>query len=168
MSKIGVGIGEDFPADDSKPQDTPRDRYRCGPRYMRDADDAARREAYRKWREQRREWKRQWKSEWRARKRAFRAQVGESLYEGGHPGERPSFYRGPRVVWAVLGLIGAIALISFAFSHLFAIAGVIAVLALIVAYHRGMDPFDLPPHDRYSNTPSPEAPRPPAPREAAH
>jgi hypothetical protein len=45
------------------------------------------------------------------------------------------------------------------------IAGVIALLALIAAYHRGHDPFDLEPHDYANgthNTP------PAAPGEAAH
>src|SRR5579864_813236 len=60
MTKIGVGIGEEFPADDSKPAEAPRgDRRNCA--YGSDEARAARREAYRKWREQRREWRRQWK-----------------------------------------------------------------------------------------------------------
>ncbi|MGZ6009718.1 MAG: hypothetical protein ACXWLO_10565, partial [Rhizomicrobium sp.] len=134
MSKIGVGIGEDFPADDSKPAEAPRDNGdrrhedgHDGRDYARyDAEYAARREAYRKWREQRREWKRQWRDEWRARKRAFRYQVHKSIYENygddprydyryyGHPA-----YWGHGILWAVLGVIVAIALISFLFSHIF-------------------------------------------------
>ena len=89
MSKIGVGIGEDFPADDTKPAEAPGendrgdrrndDTHRCDP--CSDAQYEARREAWRKWREQRREWRRQWRDEWRAHRRAFRAQLYQRLYE---------------------------------------------------------------------------------------
>src|SRR5258706_6807446 len=86
MTKIAVGIGEEFPADDSRPAAAPGESERGDRRCERhdqtkdDARCAARREAYRKWREQRRQWKRQWRNEWRANKRAF--------------GDRSSFHEG--------------------------------------------------------------------------
>jgi hypothetical protein len=174
MSKIGVGIGEDFPADDSKPAEAPREDNRGdrrdddkGDRDPRsDAEYAARREAYRKWREQRREWKRQWRDEWRARKRDFRARFHGSIYEnyGDHRAHGYSFYWVVPLLCGVLGLIAVIALVSFVFSHIYVIAGAIALLALFAAYHRGHDPFDLEPHDDSHNSPMPPAPQ----REAAH
>ena len=141
-----------------------------------DAEYAARREAYRKWREQRREWKRQWRDEWRARKRAFRQQVHQSIYEnaGYDPRRDYRHYGHPAfwnygILWVVLGIIATIAVISFLFSHIFVVVGVIAVLALFAAYHRGFDPFDLEPAADYSRpaTPPP-APQPPsAPHDTA-
>ena len=182
MTKIGVGVGEDFPADDSKPAEAPGetasgDRRYDGRDYARyDAEYAARREAYRKWREQRREWKRQWRDEWRARKRAFREQVHQSIYEnaGYDPRRDYRHYGHPAfwnygILWVVLGIIATIAVISFLFSHIFIVVGVIAVLALFAAYHHGYDPFDLEPAADYSRpaTPPP-APQPPsAPHDTA-
>src|ERR1700690_3553495 len=124
MSKIGVGIGEDFPADDSKPAQAPR-----GDRQDRSADDArrddeyearrdaeyeARREAYRKWREHRREWRRQWREEWRARRRDFRNRMRESIHESYGDDRHYRHYGaatfwGPGLLWGVLGLIAVIA-----------------------------------------------------------
>ena len=98
----------------------------------------------------------------------FRAQLHQSLYENfgdddRHHYREHSHYWGAPLLWGVLGLIAVIALVSFIFAHIFVIAGVVAVLALIAAYHRGHDPFDLDPRD-YRNDQRPTSP----PREAAH
>ncbi|HTP76965.1 MAG TPA: hypothetical protein VMJ73_08275 [Rhizomicrobium sp.] len=166
MTKIGVGIGEDFPADDTKPAEAPRgDDGRNRDEAYNDAEYAARREAYRKWREQRREWKRQWRNEWRARKRAFREQVHKSLSENGVPHGRYHDDHAHRefwnhtILWAVLGVIAAIAIVSFIFSHIFVVVGVVALLALFAAYHRGHDPFAMEPYDYPHTTTPPSAPR---------
>jgi len=141
MSKIGVGIGEDFPAGEPTPRDTEEVRQDC-------ADYAARREAYRKWRALRR----QWREEWRAGRRAFRRRMRQRHEDGSSRGVGPSFHWVRTIIWGALALSVAlvlIALVNFIFSHAFVIAGVVALLALLAAYHR-FDPFDLPAHD-YSN-----------------
>ena len=53
MTKIAVGIGEEFPAGDSKPAEAPDGDRRADQhdQTQKDARCAARREAYRKWRE---------------------------------------------------------------------------------------------------------------------
>jgi hypothetical protein len=144
MTKIAVGIGEDFPADDSKPAETPNGDRR-GERADQshyDARCAARRQAYRKWREQRRQWKRQWRNEWRAHRRAFSAELRGSIPEihDGRSRTHPFDWNTP-ILWAVLGIIAAIAVVSFLLSHIFVVVGVVALLALIAAYYRGDDPF---------------------------
>jgi Flp pilus assembly protein TadB len=167
MSKIGVGIGQDFPADDGKP--APREngsgehRDAGTEKARHNADCAARREAYRNWREQRREWKRQWRKEWRARQRAFRRQVHQNIYENGGPPREHRSDRQPDfwnygILWAVLGVIVAIAITSFIFSNIFTVVGIVALLALFVAYQRGQDPFAMETYDYSNPTPAAAAP----------
>jgi Flp pilus assembly protein TadB len=172
MTKIGVGIGEDFPADDTKPAEAPRRDRRCG-YCANDADHAARREADRKWREQRREWRRQWKKarheqrnerrhDWHAWSRAFQRDLHDNIVRNVRHGISASIrgdFRRRRtssaqpewsetLVWSILALIAIIALVSFVFANLFTIVGAIAILALIAAYYRGHDPFALEPDDQ--------------------
>ena len=175
MTKIGVGIGEDFPADDTKPAEAPAERgdRRCG--YgTSDADHAARREAYRKWREQRGEWRRQWKkarheqrnerrNDWHAWSTNFQRELHDNIVRNVRQGISASIHgdfgaRGTRfakqpewnqsLLWAILALIAIIAFVSFVFANLFTIVGAIAILALIAAYYRGHDPFALEPEDQ--------------------
>ena len=157
MSKIGVGIGEEFPADDSKPAEAPESDRR---RDERDAECAKRREAYRKWRDQRR----QWRKEWRERSRAFQRELSEHIQENVRHNIRENIRRGLHektadyfradarpsrhhdawsqwVLWAILGIIAAIALVSFVLSNVFLVVGAVALLALIADYYRGHDPF---------------------------
>lgn len=161
MSKIGVGIGEEFPADDSKPAEAPEGDRR---KDERDAECAKRREAYRKWREQRRQWRKEWRKEWRERSRAFQRELNEHIHENirrnlqeniGHnihgktadyfrDDARPSRHRDDWsrwVLWAILGIIAAIALVSFVLSNVFLVVGAVALLALIADYSRGSGPF---------------------------
>ena len=159
MTKIAVGIGEEFPADDSKPAEAPD-----GDRRSHDQDEArcaARREAYRKWREQRRQWKRQWRNEWRAHRRALGAQLRNTTQENrdDKTQQKPntSFERNEAILWAVLGIIAVIAAISFIFSHLYVAVGVVALLALFAAYYRGDEPFGF----------AGDGPTPSAPQQAA-
>jgi hypothetical protein len=188
MSKIGVGIGEDFPVDDGQPRASRGDGREDGPRregYQGDyrprddgrdddAEYAARREAHRAWREQRREWKRQWRDEWRARRRDFRDRFKDSYYDGasrpywgfGHP-----FYWGPRSTGRVIAIVAVVAIVALAFSHIYLILGGLVLLALFwAAHHRGYDPFDLPQHRYDRPEPPPAQAKPPAepPRDAAH
>ena len=157
MSKIGVGIGEEFPADDSKSAEAPEGDRR---KDERDAECAKRREAYRKWREQRR----QWRKEWRERSRAFQTELSEHIQENVRHNIRENIRRGLHektadyfredarpsrhaddwsqwILWAILGLIAAIALVSFVFSNVFLVVGAVALLALIADYYRGKEPF---------------------------
>jgi hypothetical protein len=150
MTKIAVGIGEEFPADDSKPAAAPAENDRGDRRCERqdqtkdDARCAARREAYRKWREQRRQWKRQWRNEWIAKKTsALGAQFRDGVHHDDQTRQPPhhSFDWNGGIVWAILGIIAAIAVASFVFSHIFLAVGVVALLALFTSYYRGDDPF---------------------------
>jgi len=126
MSKIGVGVGEDFPVDDSKQQEQGRDW---------DREFADRRDAHQRWHDQRREWKRQWKEEWYAQRGGFHA-----VYAG-HRGV------GPRLSWnaifAVLAVLGVIAIVGFVFSHIYVLIGILVVTALLFAYRRGFHPFEF-------------------------
>jgi anti-sigma factor RsiW len=144
MTKIAVGIGEEFPADDSKPAEAP-DGDRRAEQHGQTRDDArcaARRAAYRKWREQRRQWKRQWRNEWRAHRRALRTQLRDGIHENPDRQSHPhSLDWSTPILWAVLGIIAAIAVVSFLLSHIFVVVGVVALLALFAAYYRGDDPF---------------------------
>jgi len=182
MTKIGVGIGEEFPADDTKPAEAPAksgDR-RCG-YCASDADHAARREAYRKWREQRREWRRQWKkarheqrnerrNDWRAWSRTFQRELHDNIVRNVRQGIGASIRRDFRardwrsakqpqwsqmLIWAILALIAIIALVSFVFANLYTIVGAVAILALIAAYYGGHD-FALEPEGQ-SPSPRPAA-----------
>jgi hypothetical protein len=160
MSKIGVGIGEDFPVDDG------------GENRRNDAPDANRDEAYRKWREARREWKRQWKHEWKSRRREYRARYRDAYYDSnGRPYWRSGFFE-PHMLWRAIAVVAALAAIVFFVTHIYFILGAFVIVALIVAAARqGFDPFDLPPyrhrHDDADDMP-PRRPEPPAPRDTAN
>ena len=165
MSKIGVGIGEEFPADDSKSAEAPEGDRR---KDERDAECAKRHEAYRKWREQRRQWRKEWRKEWRERSRAFQHELSEQIQENVRHNVRESIRRSMNgksadyfhddgrasrhhdewsqwVLWAILGIIAAIALVSFVFSNVYLVVGVVALLALIADYYRGQGPFATSP-----------------------
>jgi Flp pilus assembly protein TadB len=179
MSKIGVGIGEEFPADDSKPAEAPQGDRRNETRES-EADYAKRRAAYKKWRQHRHECRRQWRKEWRARSQAFQRDLHDSIAANIHRNIEPRNDVGDRdddihddrghhgewghaILWAILAIlailaiIAVIALVSFVFSHIFTIVGVVAVLALVAAYYRGHDPFALDPYDAAPRSASGEA-----------
>jgi hypothetical protein len=63
MSKLGVGVGEDFPLDEEKARQVGEESSCCGTEWHRQR--AQGREAWRRMREQMR-------AEWRVRRRAFR------------------------------------------------------------------------------------------------
>ena len=161
MSKIGVGVGDEFPVDDGN-NPKPNNGSNTGPRTPE--DDRAefeewkrRRDAWRaqreQWRAQRDEWQRrkhEWKAQWRDQKRAFRddmrAQFGDDYYRGGRRYGRgrfhfAGFYGLPRI----LGIILVVAVLIFAISHIgYILAGLAAIALLWAAYHHfGHDPLDL-------------------------
>ena len=86
MSKVGVGVGEDFPLDDENGNGTAGQQ---GPRS--EADDRAdyedwkrRRDAWRAEREARRADREAWRAnreEWRARKHAFKRKLKEAIHD---------------------------------------------------------------------------------------
>ena len=89
MSKIGVGVGDDFPVDDGAPKNTggsepPRDDRAEFEEWKRRRDSyRAQRDA---WRAQREEWKSRrddWKAHWKAQSRAWRDDVRDEFQGGG-------------------------------------------------------------------------------------
>ncbi|MBV9419771.1 MAG: hypothetical protein JO348_08360 [Alphaproteobacteria bacterium] len=165
MSKIGVGVGDEFPVDDGAPKpNSNAGAFDTGsPQDDRAEFEAwkARRDAYRAqreaWRAQREEWHRrkaEWKAQWHEQKRAWRedmrARYGDD-YAYNYGGRRygrgrfPLFFGG----WGVYRLVMlflVIALLIFAISHIgYILAGLAAVAILFAAWHHfGHDPFDLP------------------------
>ena len=173
MSKIGVGVGDDFPVDDGQGRNTgseppPGDDRAEFEEWKRRRDDyRAQREA---WRAQREDWRKQ-RDEWRARRRAFRDQLRGEMRDAfrddryGNGYRYHPFWPGYRV-WRILTLVAGIALIVFMFSHFYVLIGILALGALFFAYHRhGHDPFDLGPYDYSQPSPGPQpaSPTPPAP-----
>ena len=152
MSKIAVGIGEDFPADDNAAESGP-DAGRC----TREDVERVRREAYCKWRERRRQRHQQWREEWRARRRAFREHMHQIRREIRDDDRGRDFHWTRGVVWVALILFATMVLfgvVSFIISHMFVLAGAIALLFLVFAYHRGFHPFDLPQIEYLPNRPA--------------
>ena len=148
MSKIGVGVGDEFPVDDgSNPQNTTNNTgASAGPRTPE--DDRAefeewkrRRDAWRaqreQWRAQHDEWQRrkhEWKAQWRESKHAFReemrAKFGDDRGTGGRRYGRGRFpvpflaYGLPRI----LGIILVVAVLIFALTHIgYILAGTVLV-----------------------------------------
>ena len=82
MSKLDVGVGEEFPVDEgTAAQESGACGTGCGP--------GDRSEAYRQWREQKRQWRQQMRAEWRTRKHAMRERFrgefsGADASEGPH------------------------------------------------------------------------------------
>jgi len=152
MSKIGVGIGDDFPVDDggndASRNDAPRDDRAEFEEWKRRRDAwRAQQQAHRA---QREEWKRrrdEWKARWREQRRAWRDDIRET-YRGDYPrsyrGGYHPYYSG-HGLWKILMLVGAIALVVFALAHIgYILVGLLALAVLFAAYHRfGHDPFDF-------------------------
>ncbi len=147
MSKIGVGVGDEFPLDDgaAKAADAPRTPE----------DDRAEFE----------EWKRRRDAIARnARPGAPSARNGAAAATNGRNSGAPSaangatnsataatdirffFGYGP---WRIVGIAAAIVLIAFALSHIgYIIVGLAAIALLFAAYHHfGHDPLDIGPRD---------------------
>jgi hypothetical protein len=161
MSKIGVGVGDDFPVDDGAPKnpggnEPPRDDR------AEFEDWKRRRDAYRAqkdaWRAQREEWRSrrdEWKAQWKAQGRAWRDDVREEFRDGG--GDRYGRYRhrgyfpfyGYGFVIRLLVAVTLLAIVFFAISHIgYILAGLATVAVLFVAWHHyGHDPFDIGPRD---------------------
>src|SRR5258707_15357159 len=114
MSKIGVGVGDEFPLDDgaakSAAAETPRtpedDRAEFEEWKRRRDAWRAQREA---WRAQHAEWhrrRREWKDQWRAQRRQWRDDFRDGPRDGRYP---PPFFFGYGL-WRIVGIVAAIAL----------------------------------------------------------
>jgi len=164
MSKIGVGVGDEFPLDDganrSAADQTPRtpedDRAEFEAWKRRRDAHRAQREAWRARKEEWRSRRREWKDQWRGQRRQWRDEFRYGPEGGRYP--HPFFFgHGP---WRILGLAVAIALIVFALSHIgYIIVGLAALALLFAAYHHhGHDAFDFGPRD-YGRPMAPPAPQ---------
>jgi hypothetical protein len=153
MSKIGVGVGDDFPVDDGAPKNTggnepPRDDRAEYEEWKRRRDSyRAQREA---WRAQREEWRNrrdEFKAHWKAQSRAWR----DEFHEGGGRYRRRGYFPsyGYGFVIRLLVAITLLAIVFFAISHIgYILAGLAAIAVLFVAWHHyGHDPFDIGPRD---------------------
>ena len=119
MSKIGVGVGEDFPVDDGAGKTGPGDDDRAEYETWKRRRDAwrARRE---QWRADQDEW-RQRRDEWRARRRAFKEKVRNAARETFGPeydayrdarGRYGHYWPFSYGLLRILGIVLVIALIS--------------------------------------------------------
>jgi hypothetical protein len=177
MSKIGVGVGEDFPVDDGKgggsdprPEKTEQEEF----------EEWRRRRA--QWRAQKAEWQRQ-REEWKARRRAFKAKVKAAARESF--GEEWENYRddysyrrrhhwfpylGLGLLFPILAILVVIALISAVFKSPFLFLGLLILAVLLISHrrhhhfgrYRDYD-FDLRPASGPIVTPPPSQTPPPSP-----
>ena len=170
MSKIGVGVGEDFPVDDGHGAGAAGPQ---GPRSEQEEfEDWKRRRD--QWRSQREQWRAQ-RDEWRARKRAFKQKIREAAHESfgqewdGYRYEQYRRSRGFGPIWAVIPILGIvlfISLIAAIFKAPFVFLGVIAICAVVCAHHnryrfRHHYDYDMPRGPIV--TPAPPKSEPPAP-----
>ncbi|HEY2069635.1 MAG TPA: hypothetical protein VGG48_08795 [Rhizomicrobium sp.] len=146
MSKIGVGIGDDFPVDDEGngsnaggPQGAPRSEQEEFEDWKR------RRDAHRAEREQ---WRAS-REEWRAKKRTFKQKVREAARESfggdydrwrheryGRDGHRHGWYPALWLLVPILALALFISLISAIFKAPFLFLGLIAIAAVLFNQRR--------------------------------
>jgi hypothetical protein len=115
MSKLGVGVGEEFPVDEEKKcEETAAapgedaDPCRCGPGSHFGGTRAERREAMRRWRHQMR-------SEWRARRRAMHEQFHRKF--AGEMHHHDARHVVGKLAVAGLALIGLAALFHYHHDH---------------------------------------------------
>jgi len=164
MTKIGVGVGEDFPVDEGaqRPQPGPHSGPEPEGHPCYDHD------AWRQWRRQRYEWRRQWRAEWRSRRRAFKEQLRQSIYENFGPEAEAEFrhrHHWPHVslyaLVPVLAIAGGIAVLIALIDHPLVLLALIGGAILFAVWkHRRFEDFAFEPAP--GSAPSPE------PRDAAH
>jgi hypothetical protein len=162
MSKIGVGVGDDFPVDDGGNRaDPPRDDRAEFEAWKRRRDaHRAQREA---WRRRRAEWKAQWREQRRALHDAWHENNGDAFSRGRYRRGYPYF--GGHQVMKLIMIAGVIALVVFALMHIgYIIVGLLALAVLFAAYHRfGHDPLDFDFADRRYSRPMTTPPPAPTP-----
>ncbi len=161
MGKIGVGIGDDFPIDDSKQEGAssgPSPDYN-DPEYQKRREEWRR--ARETWREQRRQWREQWKQHRRAWREEMRARYGDDYYAHYHG---PDW--GPHHLFRILLTLGLIVMAITIFSHLYIVFGLIVLVGLYLAYRGGFEHFDytpasgpMPPRSSPPTAPPVDAPK---------
>src|SRR5262245_62163906 len=123
MAKFGVGVGEEFPVDETKPKD---DQQGAGDKPRQDAgsDREERDDPCHAWHERHADWHRRWRD----------------YARGNGRGSGPQF-------WRALFIIGGIAMLIAIISHFFYFILGAAVLAVLYALHRhhGDAMWDIPP-----------------------
>ncbi|HUJ03449.1 MAG TPA: hypothetical protein VLW75_07430 [Rhizomicrobium sp.] len=176
MSKLGVGVGEDFPVDDGGGSGDDRAEFEAWKR-RRDEWRAKREQ----WRHEREEWQ-QRRDEWRARRRAFKQKVRDAARDTFGPeyeAYRDARWR-YRAYWPfgygvlrILGIVLVIALISEIFRAplLFLALAAGAWFFIFHRHHRhaysGCDyDIDAQPAARPQAQPS-QPSQPPPPQEAS-
>jgi MYXO-CTERM domain-containing protein len=117
MSKLGVGVGEDFPVDEkaqhedsSHAEDVPPDPGCCGP-HFRSRFGGSHADQHAAWRR----FRHQMRAEWRARKRAMREQFRHGEWEASDARPADDDRHGPRphhILMGALALIGLAALLG--------------------------------------------------------
>jgi hypothetical protein len=147
MSKLGVGVGDDFPIDDGNPAGG---NASSGPGTNHSEYEASRAEWRRQreaWREERRRVKDEWRAEWREKKRAWkeemRAKYGKDFdFDGYGHGGYGRYWRGHQLLrlFVVLGLIMTGLMLL---NHLVVLFGLVVLAGLFLAYRGGYDHFDL-------------------------
>ena len=147
MSKLGVGVGDEFPIDDGNPAGG---NASSGPGTS-DSDYEARRAEWRRqreaWREERRRVRDQWRAEWREKKRAFkeemRAKYGEDFDPHGYGhGGYGRYWRGHHLL-RLLFILGLIMVAVTLLNHVVVLFGLVVLAGLYLAYRGGFDHFDL-------------------------
>jgi hypothetical protein len=113
MSKIGVGVGEEFPVDEP-PAGEPREDETCRSHHDWHRERRARRE------------------EWRARKRAFKEEVRDSMRRHFGVNDMPHHHKFLRVLVGVSLIALAIAFLPLTFLFV-----AVALIAILFAAHRG-------------------------------
>ena len=176
MSKIGVGVGEDFPVDDGAGKTGPGDDDRA--EYE---DWRRRRDEWRSKREQYRAEQDEWRArrdEWRDRKRAFKEKVRSAARETFGPewdAYRDARRRYGHYYWPfsygmmrILGIVLVIALISEVFKAPLLFLGLGAVAWFFFHHHHGYGRRDYDFDARPASGPSPSAkPAEPPPAQEA-
>ena len=175
MSKIGVGVGEDFPVDDGQGGTGNGSDPKTEKSEQEEFEEWRRRRA--QWRAQREEWRRQ-KEEWRARKRAFKAKVKAAAREsfGETMGGDWDAYRYGRRhrhgfgLWPlgalipILAILVIVALVSAVFKSPFVFLGIVVLAVILISHRRHRDyghyrdyDFDLRPASGPIVTPPPSS-----------
>jgi hypothetical protein len=154
MGKLGVGIGDDFPVDDGKPENGSPD-----PDYEKQREEWRRKsDEWHRAREEWRERRRQWRDEWRKKKREFRqemkARYGDAFDDHDHYNH---WHTDSHHVMRIIAIVALIAVTIMIFSHIYLLFGLLVLAGLYFAYRGGFDHFDFPHH---AGPPAP--PRPPS------
>ncbi|HEX3672990.1 MAG TPA: hypothetical protein VHU87_01840 [Rhizomicrobium sp.] len=184
MSKIGVGVGDDFPVDDGNGVPPGGQQGPGGEAPRTEADDRA---DYEDWKRRRDEWRSQrdasraQREAWRAGKRAFKEKVRAAARESfGHDWDprdgrgydrdrRSRHWGGLWLLIPILCIVAFFSLISAVFKAPFLFLGLIAICAIAYGHHHNLHRFyhrydyGMPRGPIVTPPPSPQQPSNPPP-----